>query len=64
MALPKRKYAKARQGKRRSHLGLFIPSLVPCPQCHNLKPAYQVCPSCGSYRGREVLKARTPKRKE
>ncbi|MEE9401364.1 MAG: 50S ribosomal protein L32 [Dehalococcoidia bacterium] len=50
MALPKRKYAKARQGKRRSHLKLAVRSLVPCPQCHNSKPAYQVCPFCGTYR--------------
>ncbi|MEE8470315.1 MAG: 50S ribosomal protein L32 [Dehalococcoidia bacterium] len=64
MALPKKKTPKARQGKRRSHLSLSIPSLVSCPQCHNQKPAHQVCPSCGTYRGREVLKAGTPKRGE
>jgi len=29
-ALPKRKYAKARQGKRRSHLRLSPPSLDYC----------------------------------
>ena len=62
MALPKRKYAKARQGKRRSHLSLAVTSVAPCPQCHNLKPAHQVCPFCGTYRGREVLKA-SPKKK-
>ncbi len=36
-ALPKRKYAKARQGKRRGHLGLSPPSLDYCPQCHSPK---------------------------
>ncbi|MEE8372966.1 MAG: 50S ribosomal protein L32 [Dehalococcoidia bacterium] len=64
MALPKRKYAKARQGKRRSHLAMSVPSLAPCPQCHNQKPAHQACPFCGIYRGREVLKAGTPKKPE
>lgn len=64
MALPKRKYAKARQGKRRSHLKLAIPTLVPCPQCHNIKPAHQVCPFCGTYRGREVIIESKPKRSE
>ena len=62
MALPKRKYAKARQGKRRSHLKLSIPSLVPCTQCHNIKPAHQVCPYCGTYRGRQVIKESKPRR--
>jgi large subunit ribosomal protein L32 len=55
MALPKRKYAKARQGKRRSHLCMSVPSLAPCSQCHNIKPAHQVCPFCGTFRGREVI---------
>lgn len=63
MALPKRKYAKARQGKRRSHLGLSLPTLIPCPQCHSLKPAHRVCPVCGSYGGREVIKPKAPKGK-
>ncbi|MCJ7521013.1 MAG: 50S ribosomal protein L32 [Dehalococcoidia bacterium] len=63
MALPKRKYAKARQGKRRSHLKLTVPSLVPCTQCHNIKPAHQACPFCGTYRGREIIKASKPKSK-
>ena len=59
--LPKRKYPKARQGERRSHLGLVAASLVPCTQCHNLKPAHQVCPFCGTYRGRQVLKEQAAK---
>jgi large subunit ribosomal protein L32 len=63
-ALPKRKYAKARQGKRRSHLGSKPPVLEECPQCHNLKRPHHVCPTCGSYNGREVveIKTKTPKK--
>ncbi len=62
--LPKRKYPKARQGDRRSHLGLTLSKLVPCSQCHNLKPSHRVCPTCGYYGGREVIKvkAETPKK--
>ncbi|HEX75153.1 MAG TPA: 50S ribosomal protein L32 [Dehalococcoidia bacterium] len=63
MALPKRKYAKARQGKRRSHLALSIPTLVDCPQCHSPKLAHHVCPTCGSYAGREVIEIKSPKKK-
>lgn len=61
--LPKHKYPKARQGKRRSHLGLTIPSLDECPQCHSPKLPHQVCPVCGSYAGREVIKIKIPKKK-
>jgi large subunit ribosomal protein L32 len=53
--LPKRKYAKARQGDRRRHLRITPPTLVDCPQCHNPRPAHQVCPTCGTYQGRQVL---------
>ncbi len=62
--LPKRKYPKARQGDRRSHLALTLPKLVACPQCHSLKPSHRVCPTCGQYAGREVLKvkAEAPKK--
>ena len=62
-ALPKRKYAKARQGKRRNHLGLTLPPLNYCPQCHNLKLSHHVCPTCGSYAGRQVVEIERSKKK-
>jgi len=62
-ALPKRKYAKARQGKRRSHLGGSLPSLEYCPQCNSPKLPHHACPTCGSYAGREVTEKESPKKK-
>jgi large subunit ribosomal protein L32 len=62
-ALPKRKYSKARQGKRRRHLGLSPPPLDYCPQCHSPKLAHHVCPVCGTYAGREVIEIKGPKKK-
>jgi len=62
-AQPKRKYAKARQGKRRSHFGLILPSLDYCPQCHSLKLSHHVCPTCGFYAGREAIEIESPKKK-
>lgn len=62
-ALPKRKTAKARQGKRRSHLKLTPPTLEDCPQCHSPKLPHHVCPVCGSYAGREVIETKSPKKK-
>lgn len=64
MPLPKRKYAKARQGDRRSHLGVRAPTLVECPQCHTPKPSHQVCPTCGTYDGRQVIEIKSSKKKE
>jgi large subunit ribosomal protein L32 len=62
-ALPKRKYAKARQGKRRSHMAAKPPALEECPQCHSLKRPHHACPTCGSYAGRDVVEVKTPKKK-
>jgi len=63
MALPKKKYPKARQGKRRSHLGLALPALVACPQCHSLKLPHHACPTCGSYKDRQVIEVKSAKRR-
>ncbi len=62
--LPKRKYAKARQGERRQHLGLISPVTVDCPQCHSPKMPHRVCKTCGTYDGREVVAVKTTKPKK
>ena len=60
-ALPKRKYAKARRGKRRSHIHMDPPALDRCPKCHSPKISHHVCLTCGNYAGREVIKVKGPK---
>ncbi|MBP5426549.1 MAG: 50S ribosomal protein L32 [Clostridiales bacterium] len=55
MANPKRKWSKARTGKRRSQWKLSVPNLVKCPQCHELKLPHRVCRACGYYNGKEVI---------
>jgi len=62
-ALPKRKIAKARQGKRRNHLGITPSPLSNCSQCGSPKLSHHVCPTCGSYAGREVIEIKQPKKK-
>jgi large subunit ribosomal protein L32 len=61
--LPKRKYSRARQGERRAHLGLKAAALIDCPQCHTRKLPHHVCPTCGTYDGREVIAIESPKKK-
>jgi large subunit ribosomal protein L32 len=42
-----------------------MPALTHCPQCRRLKLTHVVCPFCGYYSGREVVKIELKeKRKE
>lgn len=56
MAVPKRKMSKACRDSRRANWKLAAPGLVECPQCHELKRPHHVCPECGYYDGKEVVK--------
>jgi len=55
--VPKRKMSKARRDSRRANWKLTVPGLVSCPQCHELKMPHRVCPECGYYNGKEIIKA-------
>ena len=55
MAVPKRKTPKAKQQHRRSHHALTVPTLVTCTRCRSPHVNHQVCPVCGTYRGREII---------
>jgi ribosomal protein L32 len=40
---------------RRSQQKLSGPTVVRCDHCHEPKLSHGVCPSCGYYRGRQIL---------
>lgn len=62
MAVPKSKISRQRRDKRRSaHWKLDVPGLVKCPKCGELVMPHRVCRSCGTYKGREVLKVEAGK---
>ena len=53
--LPKRKISKGRRDRRRAHDALKARNLVACPNCGEMRLPHHVCPSCGYYKGREVV---------
>jgi large subunit ribosomal protein L32 len=55
MAVPKQKQSHSRTNKRRSQHKIEPPRLQSCPQCHSPVLPHRVCPTCGHYRGREVV---------
>ena len=56
MAVPKHKTSKMRARTRFSNNSkLTAPTLVECPQYHELKAPHKVCPKCGYYDGKAVI---------
>ncbi|MFH0822793.1 MAG: 50S ribosomal protein L32 [Pseudomonadota bacterium] len=56
MPVPKKRVSRTRRDKRRTHKKLSAISLSRCPQCAELMIPHRICPSCGSYKGKEILK--------
>jgi len=56
VALPKVKLSKSKKGRRRSHLALALAQIQPCPNCKHMKRPHAICPNCGHYNGKEVIK--------
>lgn len=55
MAVPKKKTSKSRRDQRRSHHAVQPQSLSVCGECGERKRPHHVCPSCGTYRERQVF---------
>jgi large subunit ribosomal protein L32 len=60
MAVPKRKTSKSRRDKRRAQHGVAAPRVSTCEHCGAPKQSHRVCPTCKTYRGREISQLRTP----
>ncbi|MDD4295264.1 MAG: 50S ribosomal protein L32 [Candidatus Omnitrophica bacterium] len=63
MAHPKRKHSHSRTRKRRSQQKATMPLLVACTECKKLKPSHMICPFCGYYAGREIVKVEFKEKK-
>jgi len=53
--LPKRKVSSARRDRRRANDFLTPNNLTACSNCGEMCLPHTVCPSCGYYKGREVI---------
>ena len=56
MAVQQNKKSKSKKGMRRSHHHVAVPAVVIC-SCGKPSLPHAICPSCGSYRGRNYLAA-------
>ncbi|MCB9666993.1 MAG: 50S ribosomal protein L32 [Myxococcales bacterium] len=56
MAVPKRRTSRSRRDMRRAnHQRITAPAMSVCPACGETSIPHRACPSCGQYRGREVV---------
>jgi len=53
--VPKKRHTKGSRNQRRMHLFLEKPILCLCKKCGKPIKSHIVCPSCGFYKGREVV---------
>jgi large subunit ribosomal protein L32 len=60
MAVPKKRQSRARRDKRRAQHTAARPRLNECPRCHSPRLPHRVCPTCGTYAGREVISFTEP----
>lgn len=56
MALPKRRHSHSRTRTRRAHDALTAVDVSRCGECGEPKLPHRLCPGCGSYKGRSVIK--------
>ena len=55
---PKKRQSKSRSRKRRAaHSRIDAPNVALCPKCSEPKLPHHICPNCGTYAGREVIKS-------
>jgi len=64
MSEPKKKRSQSRKGKRRSHQALVSPALMLCSSCKSPKLSHHVCPTCGTYDGRQTILVATEAKKK
>ncbi|HEV3393112.1 MAG TPA: 50S ribosomal protein L32 [Chthoniobacterales bacterium] len=55
MGVPKRKTSKMRLRSRKAANRWHAPQFAKCPQCGSTVRGHSVCPSCGYYKGRQIL---------
>ena len=63
MAVPKKRTSVSRKGLRRAgqHHKLYRKFPMACPNCGDLTMPHHACPSCGTYKGMEIIKIKAVK---
>jgi len=63
MSVSKRRQTSSRKKKRASHFALKKINVSSCPKCKSEALSHHACATCGTYKGKEVLKVELKKKK-
>jgi len=55
VAVPKRRMSRSNTRSRRAQWRTTAPALTRCPQCRSPKLPHVACPTCGTYKRRQVI---------
>ncbi|KAF5073826.1 50S ribosomal protein L32 [Proteiniclasticum sp. QWL-01] len=56
MGNPARRFSKGRTARRRAQtFKASAPSIIECPNCHDMMLSHRVCKNCGHYDGKEII---------
>lgn len=58
MGLPGHRRTSGDKRRRRTHVALSETSTTKCPKCAKVMRPHRACAFCGTYRGRQVAKAK------
>lgn len=64
MALPKQRHTRHRRDRARKQYDVALQNTVTCPKCGARAMTHRACPSCGNYKGMEMVKQAAPKLKK
>lgn len=56
MAVPRNRMSNARKNSRRAHHAKKPKNTLTCSHCGGHRLPHRICPSCGFYNGKNVLK--------
>ncbi|MBP7060427.1 MAG: 50S ribosomal protein L32 [Candidatus Moranbacteria bacterium] len=56
MALPKQRHTRHRRDRARKQYDVQLVNTQTCPKCQAPVLSHRACPTCGTYKGKEVIK--------
>lgn len=63
MPVPPKRRSRSKKRRGQAHLALKTIRTIKCKKCGSKALPHRVCPTCGTYQGREVIKPKVKKKK-